>query len=39
MEVFVPHGGEENLGEIHAHRTPQDGIQQMHQFYQRFGNY
>lgn len=27
---------EENLGEIHAHFTPQHGVQDMHRFYPRF---
>jgi hypothetical protein len=40
MEIFVPQDDEDtaqrNLGEFRARVTPQDGIQQMHQFYQRF---
>ena len=40
MEIFVPHDDDDttqrNLGEFHARVTPQDGIQQMHQYYSRF---
>ncbi len=40
MEIFVSQDEEDtsqrNIGEFHARVTPQDGIQQMHQFYQRF---
>ncbi len=39
MEVFVPQNendiNQTNLGEFHARFTPQDGIQQIHQTYQR----
>ncbi len=40
MEIFVPHDEDDtaqrNFGEFHARVTPQNGIQQMHQFNQRF---
>jgi hypothetical protein len=40
MEVYVPQSEgdtiQPNFGEVHTHFTPQDGIQDMHQFYQRF---
>ena len=40
MEIIVPQDEDDtmqrNLGEFHAHITPQDDIQQMHEFYQRF---
>jgi hypothetical protein len=42
MEIFIPQDEEDttqrNLGEFRARVTPQDGIQQMHQFYPRFEN-
>jgi lantibiotic modifying enzyme len=40
MEVFIPQNeGEatqQNFGEFHTRFTPQDGIQDVHQFYPRF---
>lgn len=39
MEIFVSQDfddtNQNNVGEFHAHITPQDGIQQIHQYYPR----
>ena len=40
MEVYVPQSEhdttQQNFGEFNTHFTPQDGVQDVHQFYQRF---
>lgn len=40
MEIFVPQDfddtAQRHVGEFHARVTPQDGIQQMHQYYPKF---